>query len=95
MIALKPNDEVLWMGRVFVTQGILEILRPSEISAALDRHGLLNWGDVPDEDKRANDEAMKTGLRVLSAWTSEAGAKFWIITEADRSMTTVLLPSEY
>jgi hypothetical protein len=58
------------------------------------RHAAGDWGDLDKHDRRANEEALKTGARLLSAYTLE-GVKFWVITEADRSATTVLLPSEY
>ena len=58
------------------------------------RHRSGDWGDVCADDARANREALDTGLRILSAYDTAAG-RLWIITEADRSATTVLLPSEY
>jgi hypothetical protein len=87
-------EEESWLGKVIVTQGVRESVWPSEVSDALDRLGSLDWGDVTAESKRANEEAMKIGLRVMSVWSSELGTTYWIITEADRSMTTVLLPDE-
>lgn len=59
------------------------------------RHAAGDWGDVCHEDKKANDEALIKGGRILSAYTTTKGVKFWIITEADRSVTTVLLPDDY
>ena len=52
-------------------------------------------GEVSESDRQANEHALKHDLRVLSAYTLRTGEKIWIITEADRSMTTILLPSEY
>jgi hypothetical protein len=61
----------------------------------LQRHARGDWGDVCDEDKQANDRALKNGdERILSAY-SITGKKIWIITEWDRSVTTVLFPEEY
>ena len=54
-----------------------------------------DWGDVSDGDKRSNDEAVKDGDRILSAYHAPDKTKFWIITESDRSSTTFLLPDEY
>ena len=54
-----------------------------------------DWGEVDEEDKRLNDAALKDGTRLLSAYVTSRGAGLWIITEADRSATTILLPSEY
>ena len=60
----------------------------------LDKHIQGNWGEVDEEDKQTNNEALELGNRVLSAYTLD-GEKLWIITEWDRSMTTILFPSEY
>jgi len=62
---------------------------------ALQRHVAGDWGELDEEDKKANDGALQTGERLLSAYQSATGTKFWIITEADRSVTTVLLPEDY
>jgi hypothetical protein len=59
------------------------------------RHGNCDWGDVCKDDKIANDEALKEGLRLLSAYELPDKTKIWIITEADRSVTTVLFPEDY
>jgi hypothetical protein len=61
----------------------------------LDRHVNGDWGDVPEEDKQENAFSVEHGFRILSAYTTSAGETIWIITEADRSYTTILLPSEY
>ena len=60
----------------------------------LSRHGSGDWGDLCDEDKKANDSAISYGQRLLSSYDTVAG-KLWIITESGRHATTVLLPSEY
>ena len=54
-----------------------------------------DWGEVPEEDKRENEFSVQQGFRILSAYTTSAGERIWIITEADRSATTILLPDEY
>lgn len=60
------------------------------------RHARGDWGIVDADDKRANDDALKVGARLLSAYMLRDGTtKIWIITEADRSATTILLPDEY
>ena len=64
------------------------------ITDLLARHALLDPGDLPREDIAANRRAVKHGLRIFSAYTVN-GVRFWVITEWDRSCTTVLLPSEY
>lgn len=79
-----------------MTPGAQEQVPPSEMLRALRRHARGDWGDELDrEDMAANDLALKDGGRLVSAYRIEAGVKFWIITEADRSATTVLLPEEY
>lgn len=82
-------------GRVVATPGALEALTRDEIIKALGRHAQGDWGDLTAEDRLENEEALPHGARLLSAYRSSAGTKFWIITEADRSATTVLLPEEY
>jgi len=61
----------------------------------LARHANGDWGEVDEPDRKANEYAVEHGLRVLSAYKLRTGQKIWIITEADRSKTTILLPSEY
>lgn len=85
----------LKLGRIVATPGALTVLSADEIGSALDRHKRCDWGDLGDEDKQDNDFAFGRRLRILSAYHAESGVKFWIITEADRSSTTVLLPDEY
>ena len=88
-------------GRHYITPGAntaLEAL-PAGIVAAADliaRHMAGDWGDdMDEEDKAANDCAVKNGGRILSAYILSDGTRIWIITEADRSTTTLLLPEEY
>jgi hypothetical protein len=85
------------LGRVGATPGALRALeRAGQLPAAfLDRHAEGDWGDVPEEDKQETEFAVEHGFRILSAYTTSAGETLWIITEADRSSTTLLLPSEY
>lgn len=84
------------LGRIVSTPGALALLDSIGLSPStlLDRHNSGDWGDLDDEDKTTNDEAVKHGDRILSAYETDGG-KIWIITEWDRSVTTVLLPSEY
>ena len=83
------------LGHVVMTQGVAADVPPDEILTALRRHARADWGEVPLADQRANDRALESGERLLSAYRTRAGVKFWIITEADRSSTCVLLPGEY
>lgn len=61
----------------------------------LGRHQSGDWGDLSAEDIKENEFSVKEGFRLLSAYKLETGVKVWVITEADRSVTTILLPSEY
>jgi len=86
------------LGRVVATPAAIVALlegggEPGEL---LQRHRRGDWGDLCEEDRAVNRKAVVLGYRLLSAYTLPAsGEKIWIITEADRSMTTLLLPSEY
>lgn len=91
---LSPRLEVP-LGRVLITPGAQAALTPEEILTALNRHVRGDWGDVDAEDRAENDRSFRHGFRILSAYQSKHGEPFWIITEADRSSTTLLLPSEY
>jgi hypothetical protein len=80
------------MGAVAAFAAALEADHPDTYLA---RHESGDWGEVDEHDRKANDYAAERGERVLSAYTLRTGEKIWIITEADRSNTTILLPSEY
>ncbi len=85
------------LGRIVATPGAIELLGaagtdPTEL---LRRHHGGDWGEVDAHDRRANDAALRHGTRLLSSYTLPGGEKVWIITEADRSSTCLLLPEEY
>jgi hypothetical protein len=85
------------LGRVVATPGALNALEKAEQLPAefLDRHVNGDWGDVPDADKQENDLSVEKGFRILSAYTTSAGDRIWVLTDADRSATIILLPEEY
>jgi hypothetical protein len=83
------------LGRTVITRGALDTLDGEDILAGIARHSRGDWGDLCREDRQSNDEALEGNSRLLSAYHTDDGRKFWIITEADRSATTVLLPEEY
>ena len=83
------------LGQIYATRGVINSISRQEMTDALIRHASGDWGDLDPEDKQANDDALKHGGRIFSAYTSSDGIRFWIITEANRSYTTVLLPEEY
>ena len=92
----NPVREVKFpLGLTVMTPGARDSIPPSEMLQALRRHARGDWGEVCAEDQRANDRAVQDGSRLLSAYRTKTGVKFWIITEADRSATIVLLPEEY
>jgi hypothetical protein len=82
-------------GRLVATPGALAAVPHADVLTALGRHACGDWGDVDREDWNANNQALREGTRLLSAYHAGSGVRFWIITEADRSATTVLLPEEY
>ena len=67
----------------------------AELMGLISRHASGDWGSLDEEDKRQNDLTLGRGLRIFLAYETSSGAKIWIITEADRSATTVLLPEDY
>ena len=85
------------LGQVVATPGALDTLREAGIdpSALLTRHVTGDWGELPEEDLEANREALAQGYRLLSNYPLETGERVWIITEWDRSYTTLLRPDEY
>jgi hypothetical protein len=85
------------LGRLFVTPGAIEALEESGETPQefINRHARLEQGDLCDEDHAENLFSVDKALRIFSAFKTSRGVKIWCITEADRSSTTVLLPSEY
>ena len=93
------------LGQTVMTRGVADLVAENEefakfITLSLGRHTKGDWGDVDAEDKLSNDEAVKAGDRILSAYNDDRFPKngistIWIITEWDRSVTTVLFPDEY
>ena len=85
------------LGQVVSTPGALDAFREAEQHPVefLQRHVTGDWGELDDHDIKENEFSVKHGYRILSAYTLKTGVKIWIITEADRSVTTFLLPEEY
>lgn len=85
------------LGQVVGTPGAIETLKRFNIDALtlLKRHVTGDWGDLDDDDKAENDLAVGRDLRIFSAYNLSESVKVWVITEADRSVTTILLPEEY
>lgn len=89
------------MGRIVCTPGALEVFDENipGLIRLLERHGACDWGDLEEEDKAANNRALTAEERIFSAYHAKDSegrrVKIWVITEWDRSATTILLPSEY
>lgn len=94
MFAVKSKFS---LGQVVATPGALEAMTESGQTADffLNRHVSGDWGIVDAEDCQANDQALVEGTRLLSAYSTLKGVKLWVLTEHDRSVTTILLPSDY
>jgi hypothetical protein len=84
------------LGAIVATPGALELMEQGNIDAfqLLHRHVTGDWGDLDEEDKKENDLSVQKGYRILSAY-GKGERKLWIITESDRSVTTILRPDEY
>lgn len=88
------------MGQIFMTKGVCELVSKDEnfakfVISCLKRHHKGDWGELCEEDKKENDFSVDKYLRILSAYKYNGKTEIWIITEADRSATTVLFPDEY
>ena len=103
---VDSNDEstvpLFPLGRVVITTNLQAKLRransefwEADLVRLISRHRSGDWGDLDEEDQRQNELALERGLRIFSAYETSSGVEIWIITEADRSVTTVLLPEDY
>ena len=94
---MEATEAKFSMGLVYATPGALEAFEEADESSLtfLMRHVSGDWGDVCEEDRKENEFALGEHLRLFSVYHLCDGTKIWIITEADRSVTTILLPDEY
>lgn len=83
------------LGQVVITPNALNSLPQPEVLVALGRHVSGDWGDLDEHDLAENERALQQGSRLFSAYHTSNEVKFWIITEWDRSVTTILLPEDY
>ena len=83
------------IGKIVSTPNALDRLTREDILLAIGRHQAGDWGDVDEHDRTANELALVEGTRLWSVYHAGNGIKFWLITERDRSHTTVLLPEDY
>ena len=96
-ITKTQNKVRFQLGNIYLTVGARETLKESNQTATefLAKHQSGDWGEVCESDAKENEFSLKEGYRILSSYRTGLGTRIWIITEADRSSTTVLLPSEY
>ena len=88
------------MGRLVVTRGVNDLIGNNNkfaihVHESLERHSRADWGDLCEEDRNCNELALENGDRLFSVYKLEGLPTIWIITEWDRSVTTVLFPDEY
>ena len=102
MTTNTSNEPLFPLGNCYITPGIQALIEEHQcslsVNALIARHHSGDWGDLCKEDQHENDFALKNTLRIFSSYLitlNNESIKIWIITEADRSSTTVLLPSEY
>lgn len=93
-------EKLFELGTLCFTRGVNDLVAEDEkftefVMNSLKKHAGGDWGEMSQEDKDTNEQAVKHGMRIFSAYEKNILPKIWIITEADRSATTVLLPSEY
>lgn len=97
MDTIAHQPVALPLGQVVMTRGVADLVGQGTLNPQtyLRRHMFGDWGDLSNADKQANQSAVRNGDRVLSSYTIATGLKIWVITEYDRSVTTLLLPEEY
>lgn len=83
------------LGRLYITANAHATLTIAAVWLALRRHATGDWGEVDEHDRQENESSLLRGSRLLSVYRTLTGVKFYLITEADRSRTTVLLPEDY
>ncbi len=99
-LAMVPQPEFkeakFPLGEIIVTTGAYDVLLAADLKRGLFWHGQGVWGDAPESDREANDRALASGDGGFqSVYAADNGTVFWVITESDRSTTTILLPDEY
>ena len=95
---MKSVKPLFPLGQIVSTPGALDSLARAnqQPHAFLNRHAAGDWGsELSEEDKAENEYSLEHGFRILSSYKTAAGERIWVITEADRSVTTLLLPEDY
>jgi len=83
------------LGRIVATPNALRELSQNDILVAIGRHQAGDWGDLDEPDRQENELSLKEGFRLFSVYRGANGTRFYVITEADRSVTSLLLPEDY
>ena len=83
------------LGKIVATPNLLASITRKDIDLAMGRHATGDWGELDEEDLAENEWSLANGSRLFSAYHADNGTRFWIITEADRASTCVLLPEDY
>jgi hypothetical protein len=94
-MASEKETRTFKLGQVLITPNALQSIHPQDSLLCLKRHQNCDWGDCCPEDAAENEFSLDKYLRLFSVYHDRNGVKFWIITEADRSATTTLLPEDY
>lgn len=92
---MKTTTRSFPLGQTVITPGARDTLDPADTWSALQRHASGDWGDCCPEDWQENEFSLDKYLRLFSVYHDRNGTKFWIITDADRRSTCILLPDEY
>ncbi|MCE7524913.1 hypothetical protein MA04_04238 [Alcanivorax balearicus MACL04] len=97
MALVRLSQPLFPAGDIVMTQGVNDLIQRGEVNPSpyLQRHLAGDWGDLCDEDRRTNDDALEQGDRLFSSYQVTPALTIWIITEWNRSVTTLLLPDEY
>lgn len=95
MTDIRVDEPRFPVGQFVITSNAASRLTDDDVTSAIRRHVQGDWGEVCEEDRLENDRSLIEGSRLLSVYDAQDGLRFWIITEADRSVTTVLLPEDY
>ena len=93
----RQKEPLFSMGEIVATSGALAALEHANFHPGklLTRHVTGDWGELDEEDQKENELSLEKGFRILSAYNLPTGERIWVITEADRSSTCILLPDEY
>jgi invasion protein IalB len=96
-VAAPQKTALFQLGQVCATPGAIEAIQSNEQNplSFVRRHVHGDWSELCEEDQKTNQDALTNGARIFSAYELKDKQKIWVITESDRSVTTVLLPSEY